>query len=239
MRKWLDADWYRYLWHRRLPFQAKAVAVALLALLVLGGGYLAASRLTAAAGETGSDAFILQTTTVTKLVTVKEHGKTIVKRFPVVRTVRLRAKPVTVSHFQTVTTPQGVRTVPVTSVRYVPVTKTVARVVKHVVTNVVTRNGKTRTVVTNRPVTVPVTVQQTLPGQTETRSVTDTVVSTRPVTATVVSPPQTTTVNRTNETTTTVVVTSTETQTVTTTLPQDTTTALVTVTVSVPTVSVP
>jgi hypothetical protein len=209
-----------------MPSGARATLVAGLATLVLVGGYFAAGGLVAASGGTssGADAYILQTTTVTKVVTIKRNGKTVVKRVPVVRTVRIKAKATTVRELQTVTTPQGVKTVPVDRVRYVPVTKTVNRVV----TNVVTKNGKTRTVVTTKPVTV----QQTVPGasSTETRVVTNE----RTVTNNVASPPDTTTVTRTRETTTTVVVTATETETrvetrvETKTLPPETTTVVVT-----------
>jgi hypothetical protein len=228
MRRWFDRDWYRYLWHRRMPTGAQATLVVGLATLVLVGGYFAAGGLVSASGGTssGADAYILQTTTVTKVVTIKRNGKTIVRRVPVVRTIRIKAKATTVRELRTVTTPQGVKTVPVDRVRYVPVTKTVDRVV----TNVVTKNGKTRTVVTTKPVTV----QQTVPGasSTETRVVTNerTVTNTN----TVASPPDTTTVTRTRETTTTVVVTSTQTETrvetrvETKTLPPDTTTVTVT-----------
>jgi hypothetical protein len=229
--KWLDPKWYRYLWHVVLPLEAKAGAVLALATLILVGGYFAANGLTAASGGTssGADAYILQSTTVTRVVTVKRNGKTVVRRYPVVHTVRIRATAQTVQELRTVTTPQGVKTVPVFRVRYVPVKK----VVNHVVTSVVTRNGKTRTVVTNHPVTVPVTVQQTVPttvSQTETQVVTDERTTVRPVTTTIVSPPDTTTVVR--ESTTTVV--ETQTETVTRTLPQDTTTVLITVTLTNP-----
>jgi hypothetical protein len=237
MRRWFDSNWYRYLWHRRMPTGAKATAVVGLATLVLVGGYFAAGGLVSASGGTssGADAYILQTTTVTKIVTLRRNGKTIVRRIPVVKTVRIKAKATTVHELQTVTTPQGVKTVPVDRVRYVPVTKTVNRVV----TDVVTKNGKTRTVVTSRPVTV----QQTVPGasSTETRVVTNE----RTVTNSVTSPPDTTTVTRTRETTTTVVVTTVDTQTVvetrvvtdveTRTLPPVTTTVPVTVTLTVDT----
>jgi hypothetical protein len=240
VRKWVDTEWYRYLWHRRLSPEARGLIVLALVLLVLGGGYVAATGLASAAGSTSSaaDPYILQTTTVTRVVTVHKNGKAIVKRVPLVQTVRIKAKALTVRDVQTVTTPEGVKTVPVVKLRYVPVTKTVDRIVKHVVTNVVTKNGKTRTVVTSRAVTVPVTVLQTQ-TQTQTRVVTndqtvtnehtDTVVASRPVTTTVVSPPQTTTIVRTDETTTTVVVTQTQTET----LPPDTTTVVVTQTETV------
>ncbi len=233
MRRWFDSNWYRYLWHRRMPTGAQATLVIGLATLVLVGGYFAAGGLVAASGGTssGADAYILQTTTVTKVVTIKRNGKTIVRRIPVVKTVRIKAKATTVRELKTITTPQGVKTVPVDRVRYVPVTKTVDRVV----TDVVTKNGKTRTVVTTRPVTV----QQTVPGasSTETRVVTNE----RTVTNNVASPPETTTVTRTRDTTTTVVVTSVETEThvetqvETRTRPPVTTTVPVTVTVTVET----
>lgn len=235
MGRWLDPNWYRYLWHRRLPTGAQATLVVGVATIVLVGGYFAAGGLVEASGGTssGADAYILRTTTVTKVTTIRRNGQTIVKRVPVVRTVRIKAKATTVRELQTVTTPQGVKTVPVDRVRYVPVTKTVDRVV----TNVVTKNGKTRTVVTNRPVTV----QQTVSGGTVSTTETRVVTNEHTVTNSVTSPPDTTTVVRTRESTTTAVVTAVVTQAVTQivtqvetrTLPAQTTTVSVTVPVTV------
>jgi hypothetical protein len=235
--KWLDLEWYRYLWHRRTPLTAKILIVLLLLLAMLGGGYLAASRLASASGGTTADAYILQSTTVTKVVTVRKHGRIIIKRYPVVHTIRVKAKTETLHAFQTITTPGGTKIVPVIKLRYVPVTRTVS----HSVTSIVKVNGKTRTVVTTKSVTVPQTQTQvvtdafTVTNQsTQTNNITNehtnTVVTTRLVTTTVVSEPVTSTVVSTNEVTTTVVRTTTETQT----LPQITVTQTITAPSSVP-----
>ena len=132
----------------------------------LGGGFYAADKVSAASTTTG--AYIVQSTTVTKVVTIRRNGKTIVKRYPVVHTVRIKARSVTVKDSQTITTPGGVKTVPITRIRYVPVTHTVDRVV----TNVVRLQGKTRTIVTTTPVTVQQTVATTV-SQTQTQVVTN------------------------------------------------------------------
>jgi hypothetical protein len=217
--RWLDPDWYRHLWHARLSLDAKIAIVAGVVALFLVGGYFAADGVTSASGggTSGTDAYLFQTTTVTKMVTLVRNGKTIVKRYPVVHTVRVKARAYTIRDVRTITTPQGVKTVPVVTIRYVPRTRTVNHVVSHVVTDVVTKNGKTRTVVSKQQVTVPETV---------------------PVTTTVDSPPVTTTVVRDHSSTTTVVVTSvethTETATETVTSPEVTTTVLITVTLPSP-----
>lgn len=259
--KWLDPGWYRYLWRRTGADVKVLVAVGILAIMALGG-YLASSSFEASASST-TDAYLVQSVTVTKIVTIKKNGKTTVKRYPVVHTVRIKAQAVTVSDLRTVTTPQGVKTIPVVRVKYVPKTSTVDKVVNHVVTDVVTKHGKTTTVVQNHQTTVPVTVQQTVPvtvSQTQTQVVTNertltnvttqqntvtneqttTAVTTRPVTTTiqftVTAPTQTVTTTRTVTSTRTDTVTQTETVTRTTTLPGLTTTVLVTtvVTTTVP-----
>ena len=72
-------------------------------LLVLGGGFLAADRLATASTGLSTGAF---ETTVEKVVTVREHGKTIVKSVPVVRRVSQ-----TLLDTRVITTPGGVRIV--------------------------------------------------------------------------------------------------------------------------------
>ncbi len=246
--KWLDPNWYRYLWRRRLPFEAKAGLSLILIGLVLGGGYFAADQLASASAGTSSGAYIVQSTTITKIVTIRRNGRTVVKRYPVVHTVRLKAKVETVTDLRTVTTAGRTSIVPVVKIRYVPVTRTVS----HDVTSFVRVNGKTRTIVTTKSVTRPVTVSRTQTQvvtneRTQTNNITNehtnTVVTTRPVTTTVVSKPVTSTVVRTNDVTTTVVVTTTETlvrtQTETRTLPPSTTTVVVTETVTTTTPSGP
>src|SRR5476649_1779129 len=101
--RWLDRNWYRYLWQTRLPWEAKVAVLFAVAALVLVGGYFAADQLaSASAGTTsGVDAYIVQSTTVTKVVTIKKNGRTIIKRYPVVHTVRLKAKTQTVQELRT------------------------------------------------------------------------------------------------------------------------------------------
>ena len=42
--KWLDPNWYRYLWHRRLPAAVKISITAVLLAGLTAGGVLAASQ---------------------------------------------------------------------------------------------------------------------------------------------------------------------------------------------------
>ena len=126
--------------------------------------------------------------TVSKLVTIRDHGKTIVKRVPVIR--RVLVPPDT--QYVTTTTPGGVRVVKQRVVDYVPVVKR----------RVYTVKGKTRTVTVTESRLVPTVRTQTqtqtqIQVQTQTNVVTDqqtvvnntntvTVVSTR--TDTVIQP---------------------------------------------------
>ena len=215
MKKWLDRDWYSYLWRRKLSFETKAFLVLLAAALALFGGFFAADQFASASG-TSSGAYIIRSTTVTKIVTTTKNGKTIVRRYPVVHTVRIKAQAVTVQNFQTVTRSGGTKVVPVTTVKYVSVNK--------VVTNVVTKKGGTTTLVETRPVTVESTVATTVAQtqtqlQTVTNERTNTVVTTQPVTTTntvVQTTTRVTTAVQTVTDTTTRTVTQTQTETVTT-----------------------
>jgi len=180
MTKWVDRDWYRYVWRRKLSFETQAFLVVLAVGVVLVGGFLAADQFASASG-TSSGAYILRSTTVTRIVTATKNGKTVVRRYPIVHTVRIKARPVTVQNFQTVTRSGGTKVVPVTTVKYVSVNK--------VVTNVVTKKGGTTTLVETRPVTVESTVATTVAQtqtqlQTVTNERTNTVVTTQPVTTT-------------------------------------------------------
>jgi hypothetical protein len=201
--RWLDARWYVYLWRRAGP--ETKIAVAGLTLAILGGGGFYLATLESSAHAAGPDAYILRRSTVVK--TVMRDGS--VKRVRVVQTVKVPARAVTVDSLRTITRAGGVKTVPVTRVKYVPVTKTAT--VSRVVTDVLTRRGKTTTVVNTRPVTVestvPVTVSETqteLQTVTQSQTVTTQRVTTVGVTTTVV---RTTTVVHTEPVTTTVVVT--------------------------------
>jgi hypothetical protein len=213
MTKWVDRDWYRYVWRRKLSFETQAFLVVLAVGVVLVGGFLAADQFASASG-TSSGAYILRSTTVTRIVTATKNGKTVVRRYPIVHTVRIKARPVTVQNFQTVTTSGGTKVVPVTTVKYVSVNK--------VVTNVVTKKGGTTTLVETRPVTVESTVATTVAQtqtqlQTVTNERTNTVVTTKPVTTTSTVVQASTVVQTTTRVTTAVqTVTNTTTRTVTT-----------------------
>ena len=193
---WREPAYWLWVWRQRLPSEARVVVVALLLAGLLGGGWFAADRLTAAgASVAGSDSFVLETT-VQKVITVREKGKLIKKVIPVVRRVYVRGK--TATDYQTqlryatrvVTTPGAVRTIRRVVTTVVPVVK--KRVVKV--------NGKTRTLVETR--LVPTT-------RTETRAQTET----RVQTITNTQPANTITETRTENNTKTVTSSQTQTQT--------------------------
>jgi hypothetical protein len=198
---------------------------------VLGGGFLAADRLSKAnAGVSPTSEFTF-VTTIERNVTVREHGKTLVKRVPVVRRVLVRPQTMYETRLETrvITTPGGVRIVTHPVVKYVPVVK------KTVVTVAGKRQVRTKTVL------VPTTKTQT---QTITNSQTSTVVNQNTETVVTIvetTVPVTTTVRRTTTESTTVVSTQTlpaETKTVTTTQtvtqPAITITVPITITVTTP-----
>jgi hypothetical protein len=209
---WRELDFWRWLWHSRTPAGAKAGLAVIAVAAILGGGFFAADRLSRAnASVSATDAFTFETT-IQKLVTVREHGKTIVRRVPVVRRVFLRPQTAFETRYDTrvITTPGGVRVVRQRVVRYV-------RVVKR---HVITVNGKTQTV--TRTQLVPTTRIET---QTQTSVVTNE--------RTVVNQNTVTVVNSHTETVP-VTVTDTQTETVveTQTLPPGTVTETVPVTVT-------
>ena len=149
---------------------------------VLGGGFLAADRLSQAnAGISPTSEFTF-VTTIERNVTVREHGKIIVRRVPVIRRVLVRPETNYETRFETRVGKERpvVRIVTHPVVRYVPVVKkttiTVAgkkRVARrpcsshgahrdehhHEPETIVNQN--TSTVVTVVVTTLPVTVKQT------------------------------------------------------------------------------
>lgn len=137
MRRWLDSDWYRYLWHRA-GFEVQATVVVL-GLAAVGVGGFFAFRAVSANASTPAGAYVQIATTVEKLVRVREKGRVVVKRVPVVK--RVYAQPVTEmrTRYETASGSTVVLTEPV--VRYRPVYRK----------KVVTVNGKSVTVV--QPVT--------------------------------------------------------------------------------------
>jgi hypothetical protein len=203
-KHWREPSFWRWWWRERAPQEARLAVAAVAVVAFLAGGFFAADRLAQAnAGVSETDAFTFQTT-VERLVTVREHGKTVVRRVPVVRRVFLRPQTAFETRFDTrvITTPGGVKTVRQRVVKLVPV---VSR-------RIVTVNGKTRTLTETRLVpttrvetrtqTSVVTNQQTVVNQdtttvvatrTETLPVTQTETQTRTVVETQTLPPETVT----------------------------------------------
>lgn len=243
-KHWRSTRYWRWVWQEGVAPEVKALIGAALIVLMLGGGWFAASRLsTASAGVTQSGGVLTFERTVQKVVTVREKGRIVRKLVPVVRKVfvkrRTAFKTTTDVRTNVVTMNGGVRTVRTKVVVHVPV----------VSKKIVTVNGKTKTIVTTRlvPTTnietqtstltrtqtqtqtqVQVQVQTQTQTQTQTNNVTTTktVVTTQPVTVTTTLP-VTTTKTVTNTQTQTVTTTQTVPVTVTTTVTQ---TATVTVT---------
>lgn len=220
---WRTLGFWRWWWRSYVPADAKYMAAVLLAGALLVGGYFASGHLAGASAARSADSYIRETT-ISKIVTVKEHGRTIVKRVPVViRKTIVHASTAWATSVDTrvVTTPGGLRYVTKKVVHYVPVVRK----------RTVLVNGKTRTVTQTRLVptvkteTSVVTNQQTVTNQ-STVVVNKSNTVTQPVTTvethTVTQPPDTVTETQTETQTETV----TETVTVTTTVqsPPDTTT---------------
>jgi hypothetical protein len=154
--RWLDLDYWRWRASGHGGALARAGAAMLGLLLVVFGGFLTADWLTSAGASTGTGSEYTLETTVTKLVTVRDHGRTRIKRVPVVR--RVVVHPGT--RFITTTTPGGVHVVRQSVLRYVPVVKK----------RIVTIHGKTRTLTETR--IVP-TVRTQTQVQTQTNVVTN------------------------------------------------------------------
>src|SRR4051812_44073586 len=219
---WRTFGFWRWWWRSAVPTDAKYMAGIVLAGVLLVGGYFASGHLAGASVAKSSDSYIRETT-ISKIVTVKEHGRTVVKRVPVVvRKTIVHSSTAWATSVDTrvVTTPGGFRYVTKKVVRYVPVvhkrtvrvngktkTLTETRLVPTVKTetNVVTNQQTVTnqsTVVVNRPSTVtqPVTTVEThtvtLPPETvtQTETQTQTETVTQTVVTTVQGPPITITV---------------------------------------------
>jgi len=220
---WREADFWRWWWHNRVPFEVKAFLSLVLLALMLGGGWVAADRLSSASASVSPTSGYTFETTIQKVVTVREHGRIVRKLVPVVKRVFLRPQTafltLTDVRTQTITTPGGVRVVQKKIVQLVPVVKR----------KVVTVNGKTSTLVTTQlmPTTnfetttlTQTQVQTETQTRTQTQTQTQTNVVTQPVTNTVtntdtVVQTATVTVPTTITETTTTTDTQTETDTVT------------------------
>ena len=194
---WRDPGYWRWVWANRAPRGAKVAMAALAAVAFLVGGFFAADRLSQA---NASDSALTFETTIEQQVTVREQGKIVVKRIPVVRRVFLRPQTSFETRYDTrlVTTPGGVRIVRQRVVRLVPVIKrrvvfvngkkqiitetrlvptTTIRTLTQTQTSVVTNqqtvvNQETITLVNNHTETVPVTVTETAPPVTVSETVT-------------------------------------------------------------------
>jgi hypothetical protein len=207
---WRDPWFWLWLWRNRVSRELKAGMVACLLAALVTGGYFASGWLGGANAADGVGTYMLETT-VTKVITVKRNGRTIVKRVPVVirrSIIRSRTALSTVLERQVVTTPGGTRYVVRKVVHLVPVVR--RRVVRiHGKTTTVTETHLVPTVKTETLTNV-VTNQQTVTNaSTVVVNHTETETVVRPVTSiettTVSSPPQVVTVTVTQTETTTVV----------------------------------
>ncbi len=183
---WRSLAFWRWWWRYSVPAEVKIPLAFVLVGLLLFGGYFAAGQLSGAKAASSSNAYILETT-AQKIVTVRQHGKLIVKRVPVVvrRTV-VRSQTAFQTVFATktkvVTTKGGVRRI----VREVPRFVPVERVVKVTNQSTVVVNH-TDTVV--QPVTSVETVTVAPPAVTVTVTATVTVPVVSTVTVTVPAAP--------------------------------------------------
>jgi hypothetical protein len=191
---WRTFAFWRWWWRSYVPVDAKYMALVLLAGVLLVGGYFASGHLAGASAAQTADTYVRETT-ISKIVTVKEHGRTVVKRVPVVvrRTIVHSSTAYATSvDTRVVTAPGGVRYVTKKVTHYVPVVKK----------RTVLVNGKTKTVTETRLVptvkteTAVVTNQQTVTNQ-STVVVNKSSTVTQPVTTvethTVTLPPETVT----------------------------------------------
>jgi len=178
---WRELAFWRWWWSTRASNVVRVGAGVLLLGLILGGGLLAADRLSAAKGGVDTAAVQTYVETVSRV-----NGKVVRKLVPVVRKVRVVSQPRTVLQTQTsfrtleITTKGKVQTIRQKVVKRVPVVRTQR----------VTVSGETRTVavIQYKPTTAIETRTQTVSnGQTVTNSqtVTNTDTETQTVTQTV------------------------------------------------------
>jgi hypothetical protein len=165
-QNWKALSFWRWWWRTRVSTSAKHITALAAAAVLLVGGYFASNWLAGASAANDSlNTYVVQTT-VQKVITVREHGRTIVKRVPVVvrRTIvksRTATAYNTVVDTRVVTTPGGTKYV----------VKKVTHLVPVVHNKVVRVNGKTTTLTETRLVstvkteTQVVTNQQTVTNQ--------------------------------------------------------------------------
>jgi hypothetical protein len=217
--RWFDADWYRYL-RTRYPERLLFLVPALLAVLAFAG-YAAVSAM--GSSSRTAESYVRLDTTVIRTVQVREHGKVVVKRIPVVK--HIYAKPTTVMETHTVQTPGGIKVVTEPVVRYRPVYRRKVVFVhgKPVTVNQIVTNTQMLTdtqllTVTNEHTSTVVNEHTSTVVQNQTVNETQTVTKTEtapivtivlpPDTVTVTQPPDTVTVTGPGDTVT-VTVTST------------------------------
>jgi hypothetical protein len=233
VRRWFDPTWYRYLHHRHKGLSF--VVVAALAAALLWAGISAAGGVGTGGDPAGGAAtYVAKEEIVTHAVTVRERGKVVVKRVPVVKTTY--GKQQTFVQTQTISAPgQPTRTVVRSLVQYRPVYRrrivtvngnpiTVDRPVTN--TRILT-DTQSFTVTAERTTTMEhgVTIVRTEPANTVTvvktaRGDTDTVTVVKTVRADADTVTRTTTVTNTETETTTIPVTVTNVATVTVTVPR-------------------
>jgi hypothetical protein len=167
---WRSLAFWRWWWSNSLSTEVKVPLAFVIVAMLLVAGYFAANQMSGASAAIDSSTYVQ--TTVRKVVTVRQHGKLVVKRVPVVirrNVVHSQTSYQTVIDKQVVTTRGGVRRVVQKVPQFVPVERVVNVTVDH-----------TQTVV--QPVTSIVTTTVTLPPQIITQTVTVPVVSTVTVT---------------------------------------------------------
>jgi hypothetical protein len=158
------------------PPEVRVILALIGVAVALGGGVLAADRLSQASAGVSPTSQFTFLTTVQREVTVRENDRTVVRGIPIVRRVVVRPQTVYETRVRTniLTEPGDVRVVTK------PVTRHVPTVQRQVVTVAGKRQIRTRTVL------VPTTRIQTITNaQTVVSHDTATVVTTVPVTATV------------------------------------------------------
>ena len=159
-QNWKALGFWRWWWRTRVSTSAKHISALALAAVLLVGGYFASNWLAGASAANDSlNTYVVQTT-VQKIITVRDHGRTIVKRVPVVirRTIvksRTATAYNTVVDTRVVTTPGGTKYV----------VKKVTHLVPVVHNKVVRLNGKTTTLTETRLVPTVKTETQVVTNQ--------------------------------------------------------------------------
>ena len=194
-QNWKALGFWRWWWRTRVPTGANHITALAVAAVLLVGGYFASNWLAGASAANNSlNTYVVQTT-VQKIITVHDHGRTIVKRVPVVirRTIvksRTATAYNTVVDTRVITTPGGTKYV----------VKKVTHLVPVVHNKVVKVNGKTTTLTETRLVPTVKTETQVVTNQ-QTVTNESTVVVNQTQTNTVTLPPVTNFVTDTTTTT--------------------------------------